>query len=225
MIYVLHHQQWPRKLKEKFDTFIPQNEREATSSWSSFKGKDELSSNLKCIQKGLCAYCEIKLDNLSIGHHLEHIKPKSKFLDRTFDYTNIVLSCFSSENVQSKDPSLSCGHHKLSAFDENLFISPTQLDCNDFFEYDLFGEIYPKEGLSIQDKKKAEYTIELLNLKSYRLLRKRNAIIEETFKIVKELENDKVALDYFLDLEFKEINGVYAFPFINLRKQFLGFLK
>jgi len=220
MIYVLHHQEWPRKLKEKFDNFVPTTKEEAGSSWSSFTGKDDLASNLKYIQKGLCAYCEIKINDPLIGYHLEHIKPKSKFNNKTFDYPNIILSCFSSDNLNSKDPSISCGHHKLSNFDENLFISPINQNCNDYFDYDLLGKIKPKNGLDANDIAKVTYTIDLLNLNSLRLVRKRNEIIDEGFKIIKELQSDIESLDNFLKLEFEILNNEYIFSFINLRKQY-----
>jgi hypothetical protein len=39
---------------------IPQN---PSKSWSNFNGRKELRSHLMSIQKGLCAYCEIRLEN------------------------------------------------------------------------------------------------------------------------------------------------------------------
>lgn len=181
-------------------------------------------SNLKYIQKGLCAYYEIKINDPLIGCHLEHIKPKSKFKNKTFDYENIILSCFSSDNLNSRDPSISCGHHKLSNFDENLFISPINQNCNDYFDYDLLGNIKPKNGLDEDDIEKAIYTIDLLNLNSHRLVRKRNEIIDEGYKIIKELESDTESLIQFLDLEFEILNNEYVFSFINLRKQYFEIL-
>ena len=224
MIYVLHHQEWPRKLKEKFDNFVPTTKEEAKSSWSSFTGKDDLVSNLKHIQKGLCAYCEVKINDSLIGYHLEHIKPKSKFNDKTFDYQNIILSCFSSNNLNTKDPSISCGHHKVSNFDENLFISPINQNCNNYFEYDLLGKIKPKNGLDGNDRAKVKYTIDLLNLNSHRLIRKRNEIIDEVYEIINELETDHESLNNFLLLDFEIVNNEYLFSFINLRKQYFELL-
>lgn len=224
MIYVAHHEEWPRKLKEKFDNCLLSTNGEARSAWSSFKGKNDLISNLKYIQKGLCAYCEIKIKNSSIDCHLEHIKPKSLYIDKTFDYKNIVLSCFSSQNLEKRDSSISCGHKKANEFDEDLFISPTDSKCNDFFEYDLFGKIKPKDNLSEIKKKRAKYTINLLNLNSHRLVRKRNEIIEQGYEIIQDLQSDAEALKNFLSLELEIVNNQYAFSFINLRKQYFSMI-
>lgn len=223
MIYVGHHEESPKKLKEKKDSFIPTNKEEATSSWRSFTGKEELSLNLNYIQKGLCAYCEISLDS-SLGNHIEHIKPKSIHPNLTFQYENLVLSCISSENINPNDPTLSCGHYKKSNYDNNLFISPTDPNCSTFFSCNLFGQIEPSLGLSESEKQKVFYTIEVLNLNSLRLVRQRETIINEGFEIISELQNDKESLKYFLELEFEEVNGKYSFPFINIRKEhFEGF--
>lgn len=41
---------------------------------------------------GKCAYCESKISHVAYGH-IEHFKPKSKFPDLTFEWTNLLLSC------------------------------------------------------------------------------------------------------------------------------------
>lgn len=51
-------------------------------------------------------------------------------------------------------------------------------------------------------------------------MRKRNEIIDEGFKIIKELQSDIESLDNFLKLEFEILNNEYIFSFINLRKQY-----
>lgn len=218
MIYVQHHAEAPRKLKEKFQTFTPLTKEEARSSWSAFTGKDELTTNLRFIQKGLCAYCEIKPDG-QIGTHLEHIKPKSVHNDKTFAYENIILSCFSSDNLTKNDPTISCGHHKKSGYDEMLFIAPTEVDCNRYLSCDLFGVLKPAVDLDEREKERAVYTIDLLNLNSLRLKRKREKVIDEGYKIIQDLQKDQEALNNFLEAEFSEVSGFYRFPFISIRKE------
>jgi uncharacterized protein (TIGR02646 family) len=41
---------------------------------------------------GKCAYCESKISHVDYGH-IEHFKPKSRFPDLTFEWTNLLLSC------------------------------------------------------------------------------------------------------------------------------------
>lgn len=42
-------------------------------------------------QYNLCAYCEREIDENNT--HIEHIKPKSGYLNRCFDYNNLIASC------------------------------------------------------------------------------------------------------------------------------------
>ena len=219
MIYVQHHSTPPRKLSQKFNSFTPSNKEEATSSWKSFTGKDELTSNLNYIQKGLCAYCEIKL-NSGLGTHIEHIQPKSIYHSLTFEYSNLVLSCFSSENINKNDSAVTCGHFKQNSYNPELFTPPTDVDCNNYFTCTPLGKIEPKKSLSTNDKAKAIYTRDILNLNSLRLVRLRANIIEEGLMIISELQNDKNALEHFKDLEFSIAKGMYLFPFINVRKEY-----
>ena len=218
MIFTQHHNQAPRLLHNRFLQNTPQTQEEAKSGWKNFQGKEELASHLKYVQKGLCAYCEARLDS-ALGYHLEHIQPKSAFPHLTFEYTNLVLSCIASENLTKNDPTLSCGHHKRSRFDASLFISPTLSGCQRYFSCNLLGEIEPASNLDERDWQKADYSIKLLNLNSLRLARQREQVIDKGFKIIAELQDDQEALENFLELEFAMINGFYCFPFINTRKE------
>ena len=212
MIYVKHHSQAPKKLADRYAQEIPANPKK---SWQSFKGTKELKENLFAIQNGLCAYCEIRLDT-EIGNHLEHIESKSLNPQKTFEYTNIVASCIkdSVEDIQDTNPT-SCGHAKKN---KTIDIKPTDIDCEKYFRYDLFGRITPNENLDEYEKQKAINTIDTLNLNCLRLKRQRETVLEEGFVIIKELQTDTEALDCFLDLELNTVNNKY-FSFINLRRE------
>ncbi len=218
MIHVKHHLSEPEKLKKRkiqSDKGIPDNPRNA---WSNFGGKPELIKDLLRLQKGLCAYCENKLNN-ELGYHVEHIEPKSLNPHLTFEYTNLILSCFSSD-LLSSSYSISCGHARGNKFNSELFISPTLKDCENYFWYELYGKIVPNYRLNDSDTCKANYTINLLNLNCLRLIRERENIIEEGFVIIQELIDNQYALENFLELEFHCARNEYLFPYINLRKQF-----
>ena len=228
MIFVQHLANWPLKLNSRRNNFndhgIPLNPR---SSWSSFSGKEELRNDLFCTQKGLCPYCEIKLES-ELGYHIEHIQPKTANPYLTFEYTNLILSCFSSVELKNYvSNARSCGHYKDFAvhglpFDLNLFISPTDPNCEHYFHYELNGEINmnPQFLQDLEISAKVLYTIDRLNLNCNRLVRQREEVIDEGFNIIQDLMNDQQALDSFIALELQIINQRYLFPFINLRKQF-----
>lgn len=215
MIYVKHHTTAPRKLANRFAQGIPANPQ---ASWDNFKGKDELKSNLLAIQNGLCAYCEIRLDT-SIGNHLEHIESKSLNPHKTFEYQNIVCSCIKDSLSDNEDANpISCGHAKD---DKPIDIKPTDVDCEKYFDFDLFGKVVPNDTLTSDEKQKAQNTIDTLNLNCKRLKRQRETVLDEGYKIINELLSDSDALKYFLDLELNTVNNKY-FSFINLRREHFG---
>lgn len=82
-----------------------------------------LKNEQKIGDKSYCPYCEMILffedNDLKEDKkcHIEHIKPKSKFTNLTFDYRNFLTSC--SENK-------TCGHKKQSTWDNKLFINPVE---------------------------------------------------------------------------------------------------
>lgn len=52
----------------------------------------EIKSALITETRGKCAYCESKLKHISHGD-IEHIVPKSRIRERTFDWSNLTLAC------------------------------------------------------------------------------------------------------------------------------------
>lgn len=107
---------------------------EPNQAWEKFPHKEEVRNYLRPEQYDLCAYCEIRLTKEELGEHIEHIMPKSIYPDKTFEYSNLVLSCLESAVLNQYVPhELSCGHsvgkRDSQRFNPNLFISPlkTQL--------------------------------------------------------------------------------------------------
>lgn len=202
-----------------------------TEAWQRFTrrtaNRKQLKAALHARQNGLCVYCEIALENSenqNIGSHVDHILPKEKHPVLTFDYDNLVLSCFATGGEiksDEKDPTpVSCGHAELKRtnnFDETLFIKPTDLNCEHYFSFELDGGAIPHPGLSSQDTKKADHTLEVLNLNCLRLKRLREDTITQLYQIVSELQSDNDVLKRFLTLELQETKS-----FINARKQHVG---
>lgn len=127
-------------------------------------------------QRGLCCYCckSIASDN----SHNEHIKPRSVFPELSMEYQNIVVSC---NTPSGKEPS--CGHAKCNKYNENLFVSPLDDDCESHFKYKNCG----KDGIRIEGKTpKGEYTEILLNLNSYDLRQARRALLKQCEKDAKQ---------------------------------------
>ena len=165
-------------------------------TWDQFKeGRELLRQHLKTEQFGLCAYSEISLNEY--GFHVEHIKPKSIYNKLRFDHHN--LSASAPENQADVDKqALFGGHKKASNYDENLFISPTENNCQRYFQYSPNGDIAPNNNLSTTDTERAKYTIECLGLQSSRLLKnKRRKLYESFHNQIKYLLDQPDTLEFY----------------------------
>ena len=111
-------------------------------------------------QCGLCAYCcrKIEID----GSLNEHIKPQASYPKQSMNYDNLIVSC-KTEGVDA-----TCGARKGNKFEEGLFVSPLQEDCEEKFVFYPNGQI---EGVD----EAGEYTSQVLNLNAYELQRARRA--------------------------------------------------
>lgn len=112
-------------------------------------------------QYGLCAYCCKRID---VEDSLnEHIKPRgnSAYSNLTMEYSNLIASC------NSEGEAATCSACKKNQYDEK-FISPLDKECEDYFDFYDNGEM-------VSDSPRGEYTINVLNLNSYRLRQARKA--------------------------------------------------
>ncbi|ABK42534.1 hypothetical protein Mmc1_0005 [Magnetococcus marinus MC-1] len=182
-------------------------------AWRGFKHKDDVAKQLKLLQDGLCAYCQVSLDT-ELGYHIDHIQPKGPNPKQTFVWHNLVLSCIASGSQGAVSGKLSCGHAKGNqALPKDM--DPTHPDCESLFTYTLSGKVEPNPDRppeQVEDIKKA---IELLNLNNKRLVRERAEMLHEGYLCLKDLNGSAVA--HFLDLELGKTNGKHR-AFITARK-------
>ena len=170
----------------------PQTANEATSRWSSFGYKDTVTSFLQDEQYGLCAYTELRPNLVSLGTHIEHVQPKSRYPQRTFDFSNLVLCALADADLQGRTTDDRFGGHaKLDQYDPALFVSCLQPDCPRFFAYLSDGRVVAAANLSVNETQQAQYTIDLLNLNAPYLLVQRKNWLDELDKLIdKHLDND-----------------------------------
>ena len=197
----------------------PANATEAKSRWKNYRYKKTLGANLKKEQYSLCAYSEIRPDLMGLNTHIEHIQPKSKYPCRTFDYSNLVLSALSSEDLKSlARQDVFGGHSKLSEYDPVSFISCLKFDCFRYFSYLSTGFICAHNKLSNTDKIKAEKTITLLNLNSPYLVVKRKEWLDELDKLIDDHLHDSVRLKCLASIYLLPY-GKKLDPFFSLSRQ------
>jgi uncharacterized protein (TIGR02646 family) len=142
----------------------------ANQDWRTFmrsKCHADLSNGLRQEQHGLCCYCELEL--IQGDEHIEHMEPRSSSPERTYEYSNLGLSC----NGGAVEH---CGHYKDDrhqnpqyAWDHTKFLPPHVATTVTLFKYLLDGGIIP----TVIDPVKAIYLIGYLGLDCPRLTERR----------------------------------------------------
>ena len=116
---------------------------------------------------GKCMYCESKMEPISYAH-VEHIKPKSKFPELEFEWTNLGFSC------------QICNTNKGSKYDETLhFVNPYD-EVPEVYLVFLGFYVFPKKG-----SERGEYTINEIDLNRPGLIDRRKDKLEEIDKFIK----------------------------------------
>jgi len=134
----------------------------------------------------LCAYCEKEIDETSEKSNIDHFKTRHLFPKLTLDYNNLLVSCNSVGR---------CSNYKdqnIRLADYNKIINPVLDNPNDFFNYHLTGEIYPKHSLSPSDKERAESTLEFFQLNHRGLTEERKKISKQLEKLRGQITKEEV---------------------------------
>lgn len=100
--------------------------------------KTAVKNSLMTEQGYICCYCERQL--LDNDSHIEHLKPQSDPGVDPLDFSNMVCSC--QDQVKKGEPR-HCGNFKDDWFDEHLFISPLDANCESQFAFTHDGKIQP----------------------------------------------------------------------------------
>lgn len=203
----------------------PANAHEATNAWRNFGEKSHVQVYLLEEQYYLCCYSEIRADLAGIGWHIEHVQPKSRFPQHTFDYRNLAASAIHDKHLQNIVPLEHFGGHvKQNRYHQRAFISCHQPDCARFFSYLSDGRVVPRSGLNLRDRRKARYTIALLNLNSEYLRQQRQAWWDEIDTLWQEhaASGYSVADLAAMDLLPGRQGAGKLSPFFSLTRQFFG---
>lgn len=210
----------------------PQLPEQATSRWSSFAHKAEVLERLLDEQHHLCCYSEFRPDQEGVGYHIEHVENKRLNPGRTFDYSNLAASALGSNTglnqlrrQEKTEPEVVFGGHargKQAGVDLTRFVSCHQPDCARFFAYlPSSGEVVPHEALGAEDKAKAGYTIELLNLNSPFLVTRRLQWAQELQSLLDEHIQKGWSLHHLAQIDLLPSAGKLN-RFFSLTRQFYG---
>ncbi len=154
----------------------------------------------------ICCYCGMRITKTT--SHIEHLKPRSTYPNLALEYTNLIASC-QGESEEPPTVPVHCGHKKKYWYDENLMVSPLEINCADFFKYPASGEIKPTDNLS--KKAVAETTIENLALNISKLQNMRRLAIDAALLATDGLTEAEIQL-LAQGYEKLDANGQYT-PF------------
>lgn len=115
--------------KNAKDNFEKAQTKYDQRSYNKKYGKQPVKNALEDMCFGKCVYCDRKILSLKSAH-IEHFKPKSKYIDLTFDWNNLLYCCSD------------CNQNKSDQFpiDDNgdyLLIDPTDVTC-DIYKHLIF---------------------------------------------------------------------------------------
>lgn len=172
--------EWKRKYKNK-------KKREAR--YEDLNDAEDIKKQLKAAlmkeQYSICCYCCCQIgENTS---HIEHFKPRSKFGKDTLRYTNLHASCMGKNDKATKN-NLNCGMAKKDQYD-NLLLSPLEEECEKAFRYTSDGKIAPVQDAILG--KRAEYTIDVLQLNNPVLKKARCAAVWEA-GVMEQISEEEV---------------------------------
>lgn len=213
----------------------PVKSADAKRRWAKFKKyKERLRQQLLREQCGLCGYTEFNIEEFKAltysthhGCHLEHIEPKSSCPLRTFDYYNLIISVLDDKDLGKISKGLICsgepdedleksfaGPVKDNKYDPLLFVSPLSSSCEMYFTFiEDSGEIVPASTLSSQDKNKASYMIDLLNLNHSYLKNQRRKRMVEVVEVIDEItDQDEVLKVVYTETSVCVGGQIASFP-------------
>ncbi|MEH1923079.1 retron system putative HNH endonuclease [Nostoc sp.] len=172
-------------------------------SWENFSKpqKTDVHNSLLQEQGFICCYCGRRIN--TDDRHLEHLKPRTTYPQSALEYTNILASC--QKDTVRKEP-LHCGKIKDKWYDDNLMISPLDVNCAEFFRYTDDGQILATNNSEKQLA--AETTIDKLALNIDKLKDLRAKALEPILEIINTITEEE-RQDLILGFSETDSKGYY----------------
>lgn len=152
--------------------FIQRGEK-APANVSNRYNHTDIKESLRSEAKNKCMYCESKVSHVSY-EHIEHIKPKAKYPELTFEWQNLGLAC------------PVCNMNKSDEYDPSLrFLNPFEDKPSDY----LFATgpyVFGKPG-----KDRGKLTEKIIKLNRVDLVEQRLERIEAIRQLMESYEKEQ----------------------------------
>jgi uncharacterized protein (TIGR02646 family) len=154
---------------------------------------------LETMCNGKCAYCESKIKHVSTPQ-IEHYRPSSKWLDKTFEWENLLLACGECNGSQYK------GDKFPEANEGGPIVNPCEEDPDAHlsFIYDPIAKIATVVGKT----RRGEITKEALGLNRHELRKHRSLAVRRLASIAHLAATDDEA--HILLEEAKQSHAEYS---------------
>jgi uncharacterized protein (TIGR02646 family) len=158
-----------------------------------------------------CAFCERNVE-LSSGR-IEHFRPKSQYVDLTFDWNNFLYSCEVCNNRKGDKFPLDCDGTPL-------LIDPTDEDC-DIYEYlEFYWDKETKLASVVGKDGRGKVVQEILDLNRKDLMKHRSGKLKNLlFLFTYAKKGDQEAIEYLIqsckiDEEYTAFALFYILPYL-----------
>lgn len=146
-------------------------------------------------QDNLEGYTELYVDEKnkdSKDYHIDHYKKRDQNPLLTFEWNNLIFAVHdSSFGADYKDLKYKIKNHEYA-----LIFNPVTDNVEDYFYYNYWGKIEPKENISLQDKGKVIKTIEVFNLNHDSLVERRKNLL----KLIQDYKEYQLSKDDILSV-------------------------
>ena len=175
----LQKQQCPRILEENKGSwteelleYIRNDTKPPDSIWQHYKHAD-IKQAVKEDSFEKCIYCESKVPSIYFGD-IEHLKPKKKYPELTFEWSNLGFVC------------AQCNNRKRDKYDEELpYINPYQENPVEFL-IALGAFIYHKSN-----NRRGEITEKDLDLNRHELIERRKERIDSIRNLIDRYNDEE----------------------------------
>lgn len=173
----------------------------------------QIWEKLDAMQGHRCAYCESELTGQK--RKIEHFRQRdtNRYPQGTFEWTNLFGACTHTGHCDSSKD-------KHGPYDHHLLLKPDDEDPEQFLIFNPYGEVYPRRSLPEARFRRAQATIDILNLNEKSLVARRRAAVLRYEAQAKELSsialeaNDVEVLE-MVEQEIKaELEKLALYPYV-----------